>query len=113
MTTRPAIFKWRQTEPQLILYAVRWYLRYSLSLRDVEEWRTKYNQFRPYSALGYQTFEFARMSTASFAVHSVDNTGAKPHQGNPDGLASLGLDPALHPCEKAPDMTAKESYEVN
>jgi len=34
---RPAIFKWRQTEPQLILCAVRWYLRYSLSLRDVEE----------------------------------------------------------------------------
>jgi transposase, IS6 family len=37
MTARPAIFKWRQTEPQLILCAVRWYLRYSLSLRDVEE----------------------------------------------------------------------------
>src|SRR5829696_7257557 len=37
MTTRSAIFKWRQTEPQLILCAVRWYLRYSLSLRDVEE----------------------------------------------------------------------------
>ena len=37
MTTRPAILKWRQTEPQLILCAVRWYLRYSLSLRDVEE----------------------------------------------------------------------------
>src|SRR5271167_86305 len=37
MVTRPAIFKWRQTEPGLILCAVRWYLRYSLSLRDVEE----------------------------------------------------------------------------
>ena len=37
MATRPTIFKWRQTEPALILYAVRWYLRYSLSLRDVEE----------------------------------------------------------------------------
>jgi transposase-like protein len=37
MRTRPAIFKWRQTEPGLILCAVRWYLRYSLSLRDVEE----------------------------------------------------------------------------
>ena len=34
---RPKIFKWRQTEPALILCAVRWYLRYSLSLRDVEE----------------------------------------------------------------------------
>jgi len=37
MATRPAVFKWRQTEPVLILCAVRWYLRYSLSLRDVEE----------------------------------------------------------------------------
>ena len=37
MITRPAIFKWRQTEPGIILCAVRWYLRYSLSLRDVEE----------------------------------------------------------------------------
>ena len=36
-TMRPAIFKWRQTEPELILRAVRWYLRYSLSFRDVEE----------------------------------------------------------------------------
>ena len=25
---RPAIFKWRHTEPELILCAVRWYLRY-------------------------------------------------------------------------------------
>jgi transposase-like protein len=31
------MFKWRQTAPELILCAVRWYLRYSLSLRDVEE----------------------------------------------------------------------------
>ena len=34
---RPAIFKWRQTEPELILCAVRWYLRYSLSFCDVKE----------------------------------------------------------------------------
>src|ERR1019366_4068996 len=37
MIARPAIFKWRQTEPGLIFCAVRWYLRYSLSLRDIEE----------------------------------------------------------------------------
>ena len=34
---RSATFKWRRTEPELILCAVRWYLRYSLSSRDVEE----------------------------------------------------------------------------
>jgi IS6 family transposase len=37
MATRPAIFRWRQTEPPLILCAVRWHLRSSLSLRDAEE----------------------------------------------------------------------------
>jgi IS6 family transposase len=37
MGTRPAIFKWRHTEPGIILCTVRWYLRYSFSLRDVEE----------------------------------------------------------------------------
>ena len=31
------IFKWRQTALELIVCALRWYLRYSLSLRDVEE----------------------------------------------------------------------------
>jgi len=35
--TRPTIFKSRQTAPELILCAVRWYLRHSLLLRDVEE----------------------------------------------------------------------------
>ena len=34
---RPAIFKGRQTDPELIVCAVRWYLWYPLSLRDVEE----------------------------------------------------------------------------
>lgn len=34
---RPAIFKWRHFTPAIILCAVRWYLRYSLSYRDVQE----------------------------------------------------------------------------
>jgi IS6 family transposase len=34
---RSADFKWRQFEPQLILMAVGWYLRFLLSYRDVEE----------------------------------------------------------------------------
>ncbi len=33
----PALFKWRHFEADLILCAVRWYLRYVLSDRDVEE----------------------------------------------------------------------------
>jgi transposase, IS6 family len=32
-----ALFKWRQFEPEVILLAVGWYLRFSLSYREVEE----------------------------------------------------------------------------
>jgi len=31
------LFKWRQFEPEVILLAVGWYLRFSLSYRGVEE----------------------------------------------------------------------------
>src|ERR1700694_3839616 len=34
---RPALFKWRHFEPEIIVCAVRWYLRFSLSYRDVAE----------------------------------------------------------------------------
>jgi hypothetical protein len=34
---RPTLFKWRHFEPEIIICAVRWYLRLSLSYRDVEE----------------------------------------------------------------------------
>jgi transposase-like protein len=37
VATRPTILKGRQSEPAVIPCAVRWYLRYSLSWRDVEE----------------------------------------------------------------------------
>jgi transposase, IS6 family len=35
--TISGLFKWRQFEPEVILLAVGWYLRFSLSYRDVEE----------------------------------------------------------------------------
>src|SRR6266481_8325751 len=31
------LFKWRQFEPEVILLAVGWYLRFALSYRDLEE----------------------------------------------------------------------------
>jgi len=31
------LFKWRHFEPEIILLCLRWYLRYSLSYRDLEE----------------------------------------------------------------------------
>jgi transposase, IS6 family len=36
-SSRPDLFKWRHLEPEIIVCAVRWYLRYSLSYRDVRE----------------------------------------------------------------------------
>ena len=35
--TYPSPFKWRHFAPEIIRRGVRWYLRYSLSYRDVEE----------------------------------------------------------------------------
>ena len=35
--TVAALFKWRQFEPEMILLAVGWYSRFSLSYRDVED----------------------------------------------------------------------------
>ncbi|PFK07427.1 IS6 family transposase, partial [Bacillus cereus] len=35
--TKPVDFKWKQYEPEIILLAVRWYLRYSLSYRNLVE----------------------------------------------------------------------------
>ena len=33
----PSLFKWRHFQADIILCAVRWYLRYALSYRDVQE----------------------------------------------------------------------------
>jgi IS6 family transposase len=35
--TTASLFKWRHFAPEIILCGVRWYLRYALSYRDVEE----------------------------------------------------------------------------
>src|SRR5579859_3737486 len=40
---RPGLFKWRHVEPEIIVFPVRWYLRFSLSYRDVEELLTERN----------------------------------------------------------------------
>jgi len=35
------LFKWRHYQSEIILLSVRWYLRYSLSYRDLEEMMTE------------------------------------------------------------------------
>jgi putative transposase len=78
-----------------------WFTSLRQARSIIECWRRDYNQVRPHSALGYATpDEFARASSASFAVESFDNTAAKLGQGNPYGLATRGLDRAPQPCER-------------
>jgi len=78
-----------------------WFTSLRQARNIIENWRCGYNGTRPHSALGYKTpNDFARMSSASFAVEKVNNTAAAAGQGNPCGLASLGLDPHPHPCER-------------
>lgn len=77
-----------------------WFASLRQARSIIEHWRIDYNGARPHSALGYATpNEVARLGSASFAVQSLSNTGAEPVQGNPYGLASLGLDPAPPPCQ--------------
>ena len=75
------IFKWRQTEPELILGAVRWYLRYSLSFPDVEEllsdaaWRRTTRQSDAGSSATVRARgEAAPSSQANPQVWRVDET---------------------------------------
>ncbi len=77
-----------------------WFTSLRQARKAIESWRTDYNQARPHSALGYATpSEFASRSSASFAVEIFSNTTAIPGQGNPGGLAPLGLDPNPPSCE--------------
>jgi len=80
-----------------------WFTTLRQARSIIESWRIDYNVVRPHSALRYATpEEFANRSSASFAVHILSNTPAKPGQGNPIGLAALDLDSAPLACEMRP-----------
>jgi transposase, IS6 family len=44
-------FKWRHFEDEMILLCVRWYLRYSLSYRDVEEMMLERGQYMDHTTI--------------------------------------------------------------
>jgi putative transposase len=80
-----------------------WFTSLRQTRNIVETWRVDYNEARPHSALGYATpKEFAQRSRSPFAVQILNNTMAEPGQGNPGGLAALGLDPPPPSCEVRP-----------
>ena len=41
LMSQPKLFRHRHYQPEIILLCVRWYLRYSLSYRDLEEMMTE------------------------------------------------------------------------
>jgi hypothetical protein len=90
-----------------------WFTSLRQARNIIGSWRTDYNQVRPHSALGYATpNEFASWSSASFAVGILSNTTAKPGQGNPGGLAALGLDPAPPFARKTTDMNGEGTLRI-
>ena len=71
-----------------------WFTSLRQARNIIESWRSDYNQARPHSALGNATpNEFAGRSSASFDFDILGDTTANPPQGNPGGLALLGLGP--------------------
>ena len=84
MGTRPAIFKWRQTEAGLILCAVRWYLRYSLSLRDVEELLEERGLYVDHTTVWLSAFRDADAAKRLFRKALGDPSHRQPRVINTD-----------------------------
>jgi len=61
------LFKWRQFEPEVILLAVGWYLRFSLSYRDVEELPGRTTLMR-LAKVGSAARPNSRLAASVFAV---------------------------------------------
>jgi hypothetical protein len=108
MATRPVIFKWRQTDPVLILCAVRWYLRYSLSLRDVEEQSVaSHPAYPPRRAQLYRALleHCAHTNSGEFAIGWCCTTTVGWMSGRP---------PSLHPsAEVYPEIGSSVAGRTN
>src|SRR5271166_5503241 len=72
------LFKWRQFEPEMILLAVGWYLRFSLSYRDVEEIQRRLRpRLRPTNDSWRVDETYIRVKGKwVYLYRAVDSTGA-------------------------------------
>ena len=66
-------FKWRQFEPGLILLCVRWYLRYAVSYRDLEEMMREINE-----SGSSPCHEKVRRFTRLIATHAAQPAATAP-----------------------------------
>jgi hypothetical protein len=75
-----SLFKWRQFEPEVILLAVGWYLRFSLSYRDVEELLAERGSF--YELPELLLIPVSSNDVRNFPLHPavVHNFLSEPHE---------------------------------
>ena len=59
MQNRPALFRGRHFEDRIIVLCVRWYLRYSLSYRDLEEMMAERNLDVDHSTIARWVLRYA------------------------------------------------------
>ena len=89
---RPDLFKWRHFEPAIILCAVRWYLRYSLSYRDVAELLTE---------RGLDVAHTTDLALDSALRSRVESKTAAAFEAD-DSFVACGRN--LHLCQRAVDV---------
>ena len=101
------LFKWRQFEPEVILLAVGWYLRFSLSYCDVEEllaergisadhvtlwrWVQRYAPAPPETAQGNKRFLAGRRDVRPGERQMGALAPGRGFRGCDDRLLALGL----------------------
>jgi transposase-like protein len=92
-----ALFKWRQFEPEMILLAVGWYLRFSLSYRATIDLLLSAKR----DTGAAERFRAKAMNGANHPAPRVINTDK--HAGYPPAIAQLKAESALE--ENLPTST--------
>src|SRR5437867_12973856 len=67
---RPALFRGRHCQDHLIVLCVRWYLRYCLTLRDLEELMAERGLSVDHATIGRWVLRYAPECTSGFAGRS-------------------------------------------
>jgi transposase-like protein len=95
---RPALFRERHFEDVVIMLCARWYLRYSLSWRDLEEimaerglsvdYLTIWRWMQRYAPILHQRIRRAQAEEAQLEAHRSSNAKEPSKFQDPDGFQS-------------------------
>src|SRR5215813_12591529 len=88
------LFKWRHYESEIILLCVRWYLRYALSYRDLEEMMNERGLSVSFRQLCYQGLLGLRLPSLTKRVISEERIALTPRVTQPS-------DRRATPCAQA------------